>query len=148
MAFTITKATKLQIEVASVLTTIAHVETITPPQAVLTTIRAKGLTDDFSTVLVAGDVEGGQASAALFHDPLDVQHQLLAKTVHSTDFTETGFKPVDRKKNWCVKLDQLAVPKSWLFNGPPVQYNVSIGLSDVLKAALTIEVERTTALPV
>lgn len=148
MSFTITKASKLQIEVATVLTTISHVENINPPAAVLTTIRAKGLADDFSTVMVAGDVEGGQASASLFHDPLDVQHQLLAKTVHSTDFSETGFKPADRKKNWAVKLDQLATPKSWLFCGPPVQYNVSIGLSDVLKAALTIEVERTTQLPV
>jgi hypothetical protein len=148
MAFTITKATKLQLEVATVMTTIAHVESITPPQSVLTTIRAKGLADDFSTVMVAGDVEGGQASAALFHDPLDVQHQLLQKTVHSTDFSATGFKPADRKKNWAVKLDQLETPKSWLFNGPPVQYNISIGLSDVLKAALTIEVERTTQLPV
>ena len=148
MAFTIAKATKLQIAVASVLTTIAHVETITPPQATLTTVRAKGLADDFSSVLVAGDVEGGQASASLFHDPLDVQHQLLAKTVHSTDFSETGFKPSDRKKDWCVKLDQLATPKSWLFTGPPTQYNVSVNVADVLKAALTIEVERTTALPV
>lgn len=148
MAFTITKATKLQIEVATVLTTIAHVETITPPQSVLTTVRAKGLNDDFSSVMVAGDVEGGQASANLFHDPLDVQHQLLQKTVQSTDFTETGFKPADRKKNWAVKLDQLATPKSWLFNGVPTQYNVSVGLSDVLKAALSIEVERTTQLPV
>lgn len=148
MTFTISKATKLQIEVATVLTTIAHVENITPPQAVLSTVRAKGITDDFSTVMVAGDVEGGQASASVFHDPLDVQHQLLAKTVHSTDFSETGFKPADRKKNWAVKLDQLATPKSWLFTGVPTQYNVSVAVGDVLKAALTIEVERTTQLPV
>lgn len=148
MAFTISKATKLQISVASVLTTIAHVESITPPQSTLSTIRAKGLSDDYSSVLVAGDVEGGQASASLFHDPLDVQHQLLQKTVQSTDFSATGFKPEDRKKDWCVKLDQLASPKSWLFTGPPTQYNISVALGDVLKAALTIEVERTTSLPV
>lgn len=148
MAFTISKATKLQISVASVLTTIAHVETVTPPQSTLGTTRNKDLSSDFSTVSVTGDVEGGQASASIFHDPLDVQHQLLQKTVHSTDFTESGFTPTDRKKNWCLKLDQLAVPKSWLFVGVPTQYNVSAAVADVLKAALTIEVERTTSLPV
>lgn len=148
MSFTIAKATKLQISVATVLTTIAHVENISFPNATLGTVRNKDLSSDFSTVSVTGDVEGGQVSVSIMHDPLDTQHQLLQKTVHSTDFTESGFTPADRKKDWAIKLDQLATPKSWLFTGPPTQYNISAAVGDILKAALTIENERTTQLPV
>lgn len=90
MSFTISKKTQLQINIASVLTTIAQIESLSLPKAVLATTRALGLEDSNSTVVVNGNVEGGQMSASLFHDPLDAQHYHLLKTVHSPDFTETG----------------------------------------------------------
>lgn len=45
-------------------------------------------------------------------------------------------------------LNQLATAKNWAFTGPPTVYDVNANVGDVLKAALTIELEKTTTLPV
>ncbi len=148
MAFTISKKTSLQINIASTLVTIAQVETIQLPNGTLQTTRVTGLEDSNSSVLVNGTVEGGQMQASLFHDPLDAQHYHLLKTVNSPDFTETGFKPAERNKAWNIILGQLATPKNWAFTGVPTQYAINAAVGDVLKANLNIEVEKTTTLPV
>lgn len=148
MSFTISKKTALQINIASVLVTIAQVETIQLPQGTLSTTRVKGLEDSNSTVMVNGDVEGDQVTASIFHDPLDAQHYHLLKTVNSPDFTEVGFAPNERNKAWNIILGQLATPKNWAFTGVPTKYTVNANVGEVLKSNLTIEVEKTTTLPV
>jgi len=146
--FTISKLTRLQINIASVLVTIAQIETLQTPQGTLGTTRVTGLEDSNSTVMVNGTVEGDQVTASIFHDPLDAQHYMLLKTVNSVDFTEAGFTPAARNKAWNIIFGQLATPKNWAFTGVPTKYSVSANVGEVLKANLTIEVEKTTTLPV
>lgn len=142
------KGTTLQRTISSVLTTIGRVERISPPNSTLGVIRCKDLDDTYSGLHAEGHIEGGQCSASLFYDPVDDQHEVIVTSVHDTDFTTAGKTPADRKVAWAVLFAQLTPTRTWGFTGIATQFNVTANVGEPLKADLTIEVERSTTLPV
>lgn len=128
------------------MTAIGHLENIKPPASKAKVSRALGLDDSYEDVQHSGAIEGGQASASMFYDPTDDQHEVLLSDVHSTDFAT--LTAAARKRTWNVVFNQLATPRTWAFIGICSQFDVTASAGELLKADVSVEVERSTTLPV
>jgi len=147
------QGTLFQVTIASVFTTVARVEKITPPQSETDIIRCKGLEAEHSSVHDAGSSEGGTADLDIWYDPMDDVHEVLMAAVHN--FARTGVGSIAasaRKKSFRARFTQLFngvtnEPRNWTFTGVQKTFNVSIASGEPLKASISIEVEKTTELP-
>lgn len=140
------KGTVLQATIATVLTDIGRVENIQAPNSKQKIFRCLDLDDDYEGVHNAGSLEGGQSSASLYYDPMDDQHEFLVTLVHSTDYSTLTADA--RKLTWNIAFEQLASTRNWTFIAVAAGFDVTAAAGEPLKADLSLEVERSTVLPV
>lgn len=148
------QGTLFQRTIATVLTTVARVEKITPPQSEVDIERFKAVDAEYSSVYASGSIDGGTADADIWFDPMDDVHEVLIAAVHNYLFTGGGsIIASDRKVTWRIRMAQLftvglvSEPRNWTFIGVQKTFNVSIASGEPMKASLSIEVERSTVLP-
>lgn len=148
------QGTLFQQTISSVLTTVALVEKVTPPQTEVDIFRCKAVDAEYSSVHAAGSVEGGTADVDIWYDPMDDGHEILMAAVHNYQFAGgSGILASARKKTWRIRFAQLftvglvSEPRNWVFIGVQKTFNVAIASGEALKAALSFEVERSTTLP-
>lgn len=149
------QGTLFQQTIATVLTTVALVEKITPPQTEVDIHRCKPVDAEYSSVHASGSVEGGTADVEIWWDPMDDGHELLMSAVHNYLFTGGGSLLASaRKKTWRIRFAQLftvgavSEPRNWVFIAVQKTFNVAISTGEALKASLSFEVERSTTLPI
>jgi hypothetical protein len=148
------QGTLFQQTIATVLTTVALVEKVTPPQSELDIFRCKAIDAEYSSVHAAGSLEGGTADVDIWYDPMDDGHEILMAAVHNYAFSGAGSIVASaRKKTWRIRFAQLfttglvSEPRNWVFIGVQKTFNVAIAAGEALKASMSFEVERSTTLP-
>ena len=150
------QGTLFQVTIATVLTTVARCEKLSPPQSEVSVFRCKGLDAEFSSVFAEGSIDGGTADADLWWDPMDVVHIVLINAAHTPNFLSGAgaITAQARKKTWRARFTQLVTgalvsePRNWVFVGVQKNFNVSISTGEPMKASLSIEVETSTTLPI
>lgn len=130
MAKVISKGTQLQLDIATVFTTIAQVLGLDGPGAEVETYDATALDSGVGKEKKpTGYVEGGEVSGDLLFDPVLVTHQAL------TDLLTTP-----AVKAW-KEIFADAAPTTWPFNGILKTFSPTVDMADGLKASFSIELD-------
>lgn len=131
------KGTTLKQEIASVLTAVAQVISLTLPECESETYEADTLDNENAGIPYepTGRSEGGSASAELFYDPALAGHVALL-TIITTPAT-TG---------WSITFADTAT-STWTFDGAGLSFGGTAAMNDGLKGSLSIKLDGLPTFP-
>lgn len=130
------KGTKVQVDVATVLTDVGQVFDITAPGADVGTFDATALDSDTGREKeVTGFAEGGSLSFSLFFDPADANQKVMLALITTPAVT-----------GWAVVWSDTA-NTVWAFDGILKSYEPKATLDDGLKADAEVELDGLVAYP-
>ena len=134
MAKVISKGTQLQLNIATVLTTIAQVIGFTGPGPEVETWDATGLDSGTGKEhKPTGYVEGGDISGDLMLDPALTTHQALTDLI--TTPASVGWKII------------FADATEWPFNGTLKTFEPTVDMADGLKASFGVKLDGMVVYP-
>jgi len=131
------KGTTLKQEIASTLTTVAQVISITLPECESETYEADTLDSSDAEIShePTGRSEGGSASAELFYDPALSGHQSLLSLITTPEIT-----------GWSITFADTAA-SVWTFDGAGLSFGGTAAMNDGLKGNVSIKLDGLPTFP-
>jgi len=132
-----TKGTALNQEIASVLTAVAQLVSITLPECESETTECDTLdnTDAGIPYMPTGRSEGGSASADLFYDPALAGHQALLSIITTPAIT-----------GWSITFADTAT-STWTFDGAGLSFGGTAAQGEGLKGSVSIKLDGLPTFP-
>lgn len=134
MAVLVTEGTILQMSISSVLTDIAQVLSIDPPEGKVNAVKKTSLVDTVQRFRAGKMPEGGELKFTIEFDPNNTGHKQLAGRIISPSSTNDDFK---------IKfVDGMAVPANLTFSGFVTGFKINtIEEENNLEAEVTVQVD-------
>lgn len=148
---------QLEILEGMVYVPIMGVDNIGLPDSTVVTKRVSDLGKSYKDPCAVGVIDGGQSSFSGYTDFISGNHDLLNELVHNPEFAAatpdefanfTTLSAADRKRSFRVTFNQFDPVKTWDFVGVLEKFTTTLAAEELAKAAGTIQVGYSTAIPV